>query len=142
MTGDPADVGHTPVHIFRMNVLNVFRCPGYISKITASAVLSSLGLSGCAAGIHEEERRFSRHRNRINPYAIILLQQVVDKDVAAFHHRGLSRIFAGIALPYQDLFDLPTFCCRLCNGNISLFLVILNLPSPEIRIHSYQIVAS
>ena len=142
MTGDPADVGHTPVHIFRMNVLNVFRCPGYISKITASAVLCSLGLSGCAAGIHEEERCFSRHRNRINPCAIMLFQHVIDKDIATLYHRRLSRIFAGIALPYQDLFDLLTFCCRLCNGNIRLFLMILNLPRPEIRIHRYQVFAS
>jgi len=43
MAGDPSDVRHTPINIFRMNILDVFGCSGNIGKIAASAVLCAFG---------------------------------------------------------------------------------------------------
>src|SRR6516164_9403991 len=44
MTGDPADIGHAPVDILRMDVLNVFRRPCDVGQVSAGAVLTALWL--------------------------------------------------------------------------------------------------
>ena len=121
-----------------MNVLDVFRGAGYIGQITAGAVLAAFGLSGRAAGIHEEERCFRRHLYGLDPAAVIFFQQVVDKEIATFHHRGLQSICRD-TLPDQDLFDLLSVFGRLGHGNIRLFLVLLNLTGPRVGVHRDQV---
>src|SRR5271165_5526662 len=45
VAGNPADVGHAPVHIFGVDVLDVFGAARHISEIAASAVLTAFWLS-------------------------------------------------------------------------------------------------
>ena len=64
VTGNPADVGHAPVHIFGMDVLNVFGAARHIGEIAAGAVLTAFAAfrccrwctSGTAAPRHPWER--------------------------------------------------------------------------------------
>ena len=58
---DPADVGHAPVNILGMNVLDVFGGAGHIGEVAAGAMLAAFGLSGAAAGVHQKQRRFRIH---------------------------------------------------------------------------------
>ena len=53
---DPSDVGHAPVNIFGMNVLDVLGCAGHVGEVAAGTVLAAFGLSGAAAGVHEKQR--------------------------------------------------------------------------------------
>ena len=41
VAGDPADVGHAPVHVVRVDVLVVLRRPGHVRQVAAGAVLRS-----------------------------------------------------------------------------------------------------
>ena len=61
MAGDPTDVSEAPVGVLRVDVLVVLRRPRDIREVATRAVLAALGLGGGAAGVHEEERRLSRH---------------------------------------------------------------------------------
>jgi len=63
MAGDPADIGHAPVHVFGMNVLVILCGAGDVGEVTAGAVLAALGFAGGAAGVHEEERILGVHGN-------------------------------------------------------------------------------
>src|SRR5215472_15284864 len=103
MTCDPPDVGHAPVHVLGMDVLNVFRGSSDISEIPAGAVLTSLRLSGRAARIHQEQRVFRRHAHWIDPTVPENRQRFVRDKIAALNERTLSRIAARISLPHQNL---------------------------------------
>src|ERR1039458_7525736 len=46
VTCDPTDVGHAPVHVLGMDVLNVLRRARHISQVSAGTVLASLGFPG------------------------------------------------------------------------------------------------
>src|SRR5262249_47753726 len=52
MTGNPADIGHAPVDVLGMDVLNVLRRPGYVGEISAGAMLTALRSAGGAARVH------------------------------------------------------------------------------------------
>src|SRR5450631_1512200 len=54
VAGDPADVGHAPVHVAGMNVLVIPGSSGDVSEVAAGAMLAALGLAGGAAGVHQE----------------------------------------------------------------------------------------
>src|SRR5208337_2396466 len=54
MTGDPADIGHAPVDVLGMDVLNVFRRSSHVGEVSPGAVLAALGLPSGAARIHQE----------------------------------------------------------------------------------------
>src|SRR5882757_8849178 len=61
MAGNPADVGHTPVDIFGMNVLVILGSSGDVGEVTTGAVLATLGFAGGAAGVHQEDEIFRDH---------------------------------------------------------------------------------
>src|SRR5208283_5327701 len=63
VTGNPADVGHAPVHILGVDVLDVFGAASHIGEIAASAVLTAFGFSGAAAGVHKKQWRLRIHGN-------------------------------------------------------------------------------
>ena len=107
--GDPADVGHAPVDVLRVDVLDVLRSPRDVGEVAARPVLAALGLSGRAARVHEEERRLGVHRDRLDPGAVVILQDLVDEEVAALHHRRGRGVLLRIALPDEDLVDLLAF---------------------------------
>src|SRR5208337_1040232 len=53
MTGDPADIGHAPVDVLGMDILNVFRRSSHVGEVSPGAVLATLGLASGAARIHQ-----------------------------------------------------------------------------------------
>ena len=60
MSRDPADVRHTPIGVFRMNVENPLGRGGDVGQITGVAVLRTLGPARRAAGVHQEQRPLGR----------------------------------------------------------------------------------
>ena len=86
--------------------LDVLARSGDVGQVAAGAVLAALGLAGGAAGVHQKERGFGRHGHRVDPDTVVVLQNVVDDEVAPFHQGGRSRVFARIALPDEHLLDL------------------------------------
>src|SRR5271166_3642681 len=97
MTRDPADIGHAPVDVLGMNVLNVFRRPGDVSEIPAGAVLTALRLPGGAARVHQEQGGFGRHLHRIDPAVAEERQHLIDDEIAALDQRRLARIALRVA---------------------------------------------
>jgi acetyl-CoA synthetase len=87
MTGNPADVRHTPVDIFWMDILYVFRSSSGIGQVTAGGMLAALGLAGGTAGVHQEQRRLSRHGNRIHFGPAVVFQHFVHRVITAFNQR-------------------------------------------------------
>ncbi len=87
-------------------------------------MLAALRFSGRAAGIHEKERGFGVQRDGFDDLVAIFFQDIIDEEVSAHDHRRVGRIFAGIASPHQDLFDLlARFGCRFYR-NIGASLVV------------------
>src|SRR6185437_8032715 len=111
MAGDPADIGHAPVHVFRMNILDEFRCTRHISQITTRTVLTAFRTPGSAAGVHEEERVLRWNRNRFHYLATIFLEDLVDEEVSSLNHRFGRMIFSCLTAPHQDFFNLLAFFC-------------------------------
>ena len=112
VTGDPADIGHTPVDVGRVNVLVVLRRPRDVREVAAGAVLAALRLSGGPARVHQEQRRFRGHRDRLDPLTPVLLEEVIDHKVPSVDEGRLGGILAGIALPHEDLLDLVAVLLR------------------------------
>src|SRR5262249_49380393 len=52
MTGDPTDIGHTPVNVLGMDVLNIFRGTSHISEISSRAVLTAFRFAGGTTRVH------------------------------------------------------------------------------------------
>src|SRR4029077_11323789 len=46
VAGDPADVGHAPVRVLRVDVLVELGRPGHVGQVAAGGVLAALGASG------------------------------------------------------------------------------------------------
>src|SRR5208337_380611 len=61
VAGDPADVGHAPINILGMNVLDVLGGAGHVGEVAAGAVLAAFGLSGAAAGVHKKQGSLRIH---------------------------------------------------------------------------------
>src|SRR5262245_18894166 len=58
VAGNPANIGHTPVDIFGVNILNVFGCSSNIGQVAGTPMLAALGPAGGPAGIHQKQRGF------------------------------------------------------------------------------------
>src|SRR5262245_40045842 len=101
MTGNPADVGHTPVDVLRVNVLNVLRRPGYVGEISARAMLTTFRPPSGAAGIHEEQGVLGRHLHPLNVPAAEHRQHLVHHEIATFDQRRFARVSARIPLPHD-----------------------------------------
>ena len=71
----------------------------YAVPIAAGAMLTSLGLAGGAAGVHEKERRCGVLSNGLDDFVAIVLEELVDEKVAASDHRRFRAGMAGVALP-------------------------------------------
>ena len=105
-----------------MNILDILGCAGDIRKVTAGAVLSAFGFSGCTAGVHQKEGSGCRHWHGIYPGSVIIFQQIIDKEVPALNHGSPGGIFARVTLPYKDLINLLICSGRLSDGDVKPFL--------------------
>src|SRR4029077_6398342 len=124
VAGDPADVGHAPVDVFRVNVLIILGGARDVGEIATGAVLTTFGLAGGAAGVHEEERSFGVLRDGLDGVAAKIFQHVVDEKVAPHDHGRVGSEFSGVALPYEDLINvLALFRCGL-HGDIRAGFVV------------------
>ena len=138
VAGDPADVGHAPVRVVRMDVLVVLGRPGHVGQVAAGGVLAALGTPGGAAGVHQEQRRLGRHGDRLDDGALVLGEQFVDEDVPALDHRGLGRVLAGEAPPDQDLVDLLAFLAGRLDRLVRLDLVVEQVAAAVVGVHRDQ----
>ena len=138
MTGDPADIGHAPVHVLGMDVLNVFRGSGDVSEIPAGTVLTALRLAGGAARIHQEQRVFGQHLYRIDPAVAEERQHLVHDEIAALDQRRLGRIAPRVPLPHQHLLERHAVLLRFVEGDVRFLLVIEELAATIIAVHRDQ----
>src|SRR5579859_1721472 len=124
VAGDPADVGHAPVNVFGMNVLVILRGARDVREIAASAMLAALGLASGAAGVHEEERGFGVLGDRLDEVIAIVLENIVDEEIALHNHRGFGAEVARVALPDENFVDgLAFFFCGF-HGDVCVAFVI------------------
>ena len=136
--GDPADVGHAPVGVLRVDVLVVLGRPGHVGQVAAGAVLGALGPSRGAAGVHQEQRRLGRHGHRRHDLAAVAGQHVVDEEVAALGHRRLRGILARVAPPDQDLVHVLALLVRLGQRLVRLHLVVGQGAAAPVAVHRDQ----
>ncbi len=125
-----------------MNVLDVLRGARHVGEVAARAVLAALRLSGRAARVHEEERRFGVHRDRLHPRAVVVLQDLVDEEVAAFDHRRRRGVLLRVALPDEDLVDLLPFLLGGGDGDLGGRLVVDHLAAAVVAVHVDEDAAS
>ncbi len=124
MAGDPADVGHAPIYVLGMDVLDVLRRPRNVGKVATYGVLATFGPPRGAACVHEEKRRLGRHLHGLDTFATELPEDVVDDDAASLHEFRGTRVLARVALPDQNVVKLMTGAGGLHDRRVSLFLVI------------------
>ena len=142
MARDPADVGHAPIDIFGMDVLNIFGGPGHIGQIASNAVLAPLGLTRCSARVHHKERILRRQGNRVDSNSLIVLQHLVREVVTPFNHRGLGGVFSRVASENQNLIDTLALLLGHLHGDIGVLLVIQQLTRAVVAIDGDQDTAS
>src|SRR5207302_5660506 len=135
---DPADVRHAPIDILGMDVLYVLRSPGYIGEIAADRVLRAFGLTGGAAGVHEEQRRFRSHLHRVDALATVLRQKVVDNEIASFDELRLAGIPARMPLPDEHFLQLVAVLRCRGHRDVGLLLVLEELPAAVVGVHRDQ----
>src|SRR6267378_1393121 len=99
VAGDPADVGHAPINIRGMNVLNVLGGAGHVGEVTASAVLAAFGLSGAAAGVHKKQGRFRIHGDGSHDCTRVIREHFVNEEVTALHKWRSGRILVCVPPP-------------------------------------------
>ena len=138
VTRDPADVGHAPVHVFGMNVLDVLGSAGHIGEVAASAVLAAFGLSGASAGVHKKQRRFRIHRNGRHDFTHVFGEDLVNPDVAPFHKRRSGGIPTGVPPPNQDLVHVLAFLLGDFQRNLGGSFVVNHLAIAIVTIHRDQ----
>ena len=124
MPGDPADVGHAPVDVFGVDVLVILGGAGNIGEIAAGAVLAALGLAGGAAGVHEEERIFGFHGDGFDDAVAIILDHVVDEEIALHDHGRVGSELVRIALPDENLVNVLAFFFRGFHGDVGAGFVV------------------
>src|SRR6516164_9785506 len=124
VAGDPADVGQAPVHVVWVDVLVILGRAGDVGQVPAGAVLAALWAAGGAAGVHQEQWRLGRHRQRLDGPAPVLGENLIDEEVPAIAHRGRRGVLASVAPPDQHLVDLLALLGRLREGLVGLDLVI------------------
>ncbi len=125
-----------------MDVLDVLRGAGDIGEIAAGRMLAALRLAGGAARVHEEERRLGRHRHRVDVGVPVILDHLVDDEVAARHQRPRARALAGMALPDEDLLDLVALRGRIVARDVGLLLLVLHGAATIVAVHGDQHLAS
>ena len=138
---DPADVGHAPVNILGMNVLDVFGGTGHIREVAASAVLAAFGLSGAAAGVHEEQRRLRIHGDGRHDLTRVIGEHFVNPEIAPFHKRRSRRTLAGVPAPDQDLVHHMAFLFGKVQRDVGGRFVVEHLAVAIVTIHRDQDVA-
>src|SRR5712692_9643305 len=89
---DPADVCQTPIDVLEVDVLDVLRRPRHVRKVAADGMLATFRLARGAAGVHAQQRRLSPKLHGLHALAAILLQEIIDDDVASFHQRSRARV--------------------------------------------------
>src|SRR5260221_8327597 len=124
VAGNPADVGHAPVDVLGMDVLVILGGAGDVGEISAGAVLATFGLAGGAAGIHQKKRCFGILRNWFYNLVAVIFQDIIHDVIAAHDHGRVGRIFCGIALPDENLFDCLAFFRGRVYGNVGAGLVV------------------
>src|SRR6185312_16277536 len=142
VAGDPADVGHAPVRVVRVDVLVELGRPGHVGQVAASGVLAALGAAGGAAGVHQEQRRLGRHGDRLDHRAPVVGEEVVDEDVTALHHGGLGRVLAGEPPPDQDLVDLLALLASGLDRLVRLDLVVEQVAAAVVAVHGDEDLAA
>ena len=142
VAGDPADVGHAPVHVVRVDVQVVPGRAGHVGQVAAGGVLAALGAAGGAAGVHQEQRRLGRHGDRLDGLPGVPGKHFVDEEVPAVDHRGLRLVLAGTAPPDQHLVHVVAFLGRHGEGLVGLDLVVGHLAGPVVAVHGDQDVAA
>jgi hypothetical protein len=101
-------------------------------------VLAALGPAGGAAGVHQEQRRLGVHRDRLYYLPAAAEQELVDKEVAALHHRCLRGVLARLTAPDQHLVDFLALPECLGDCLIGLDLVIGHIAAAVIAVHGDQ----
>jgi hypothetical protein len=101
-------------------------------------VLSALGLAGGAARVHKKQRRLGRHRDRLHLLPTVVVEQLVDEEVAAFDHLALGVVLAGVPAPHQDLLDVDALLP--CDGErlVGLDLVVDQLAAAVVGVDRDQ----
>ena len=135
VAGDPADVGHAPVRVVRVDVLVVLGRAGHVGQVPAGGVLAALGSAGGAAGVHQEQRRLGRHGHRRDDLVPVIGEDLVDEEVPALHHRRLGGELAREAPPDQHLLDLGAFLAGRLDRLVGLDLVVLHGAAAVVGVH-------
>ena len=142
MARDPADVGHAPVYIRGMDVLDKLGSSGRVGQVTAGAVLAPLGLAGGAAGVHEKQRVFGVHLFGLDAGAVEFFNFVVGEEIPSLNHRCRSGVFAGIALPHKDFVHRLAILFRQVHSNVRILFMVQQRAATIISIRSNQHAAS
>ena len=121
-----------------MNVENPFRRGGHIGQITRDAVLRALGLARRAARVHQEQGSLRRQGNRVYGLTVVVLQQVVHKEVATCHHRRLGGILSGVPLPHQNLVYVLPQLFRRPDRDVGVRLVVNEGAIAPVTVHRNQ----
>src|ERR1035438_2808257 len=135
---DPADVGHAPVNIFGMNVLNVLRSAGDIRHVSAGAMLAAFGFAGAPAGVHKEERGFRVHGNGRHDLTGVIGKNFVDEHIPPFNKGGSGGILARVPAPDQNLIYDLAFLLREIDRDVGGGLVVEHLAVAVVAIHRDQ----
>jgi hypothetical protein len=113
VAGDPAYVGHAPVHVVGVDVLVVLGGSGHVGQVAAGRVLGALGAAGGPAGVHQEQRRVGGQGHRLDYRAGVLGQDLVDEEVPSGCHRRRRGVLARVPPPDQHLVDFLALPGRL-----------------------------
>ncbi|GBE21803.1 hypothetical protein BMS3Bbin01_01155 [bacterium BMS3Bbin01] len=141
VTGDPPDVREAPVGVLGVDVLVVLRRAGHVGQISAGAVLAPFGARRRTARVHEEQRGFCRHRDRVDHPPAIVRKELVDEEVPSLDHRALRRVLAGMSPPDEHLVDLDAAFVSRCHRLVGFDLVVDQLAVAVVAVHRHQDVA-
>src|SRR3972149_3374121 len=97
---------------------------GSWGQTPAGAVLAPLGPRRRATRVHEEQRGFSRHRDRLDHLPAVVLQEFVDEEVPPRDHGTLRRVLAGMPSPDQHPVDLDAALTGRSDRLVGLGLVV------------------
>ena len=100
MAGDPADIRSTPIDIRGPEIKDILARHLRGGQIAGGGVENALGLSGVAAGVEDEEVRFTVHLLG-GTIRIDVMKLAMPPDVAAF----LDLHFVPGALEHDDALD-------------------------------------
>src|SRR5690348_6561226 len=87
-------------------------------------MLGTFWFTSCATRVHEEQRGFGRHGNRIDNFPAIVRKQFVDEEISTFYHGSLGRILTWITPPDQDFIYLDALIMSRVHCLVGFGLVI------------------